>query len=492
MKKNDYEEEEEESQQNESLKNEETKKMLSSERMTDFNLKEIKDEEINKLALEQDLDDKTACSMKEGSIQGSVFSLSALALGIGAFSLPIRCSQLGCFWYSISIVLGAVAAYWTLSNLIQSARVVKGEEYSTSVRRIIGKIPAILIDIILMIYLFGIIIQFDVIIYSLIGRTYYEFFVDKNKYNEYDLFKQDKWDLYYIKFLIMFGLTILISPVCLLKNISKMRFVSMFGICSLIYSILVIVIETPWFFKYYLDNVYKENDPSTHANWFDISKGFTKDFNFFKGMAAVFFVYACHPGVFPVYKSLKNNTEKRINRVIMESCFLDLLIYLSVAVCGFLTSPISEEPLIIYRKKIFVNDIFMTIAKITLALDLYLCLPVYYNSFRTSFFMLAFNTDIIDNTKNFLVTFPILFLATFIAAIFEDILSYISILGGFFCSIICFFIPGALMVMTSKERWYSPKNFIKIFILGILCLIGFIAGALTVMDLIFKKDEKNK
>ena len=39
----------------------------------------------------------------------------------------------------------------------------------------------------------------------------------------------------------------------------------------------------------------------------------------------VFFVYACHPGVFPVYKSLKNNTEKRINRVIMESCFLDLL-----------------------------------------------------------------------------------------------------------------------------------------------------------------------
>ena len=282
MKKNDYEEEEEESQQNESLKNEETKKMLSSERMTDFNLKEIKDEEINKLALEQDLDDKTACSMKEGSIQGSVFSLSALALGIGAFSLPIRCSQLGCFWYSISIVLGAVAAYWTLSNLIQSARVVKGEEYSTSVRRIIGKIPAILIDIILMIYLFGIIIQFDVIIYSLIGRTYYEFFVDKNKYNEYDLFKQDKWDLYYIKFLIMFGLTILISPVCLLKNISKMRFVSMFGICSLIYSILVIVIETPWFFKYYLDNVYKENDPSTHDNWFDISKGFTKDFNFLK------------------------------------------------------------------------------------------------------------------------------------------------------------------------------------------------------------------
>ena len=288
----------------------------------------------------------------------------------------------------------------------------------------------------------------------------------------------------------MFGLIILISPICLLKDISKMRFVSTLGICALIYSILVIMIEAPWFYIYYLDNIYNENDPTTHANWFDISKGFTKELNFFKGIATVFFVYACHPGVFPVYKCLKNNTEKRINKVIMRSCFLNLIIYLSISVCGFLTEPISEEPLIIYRKKIFDNDIFMTIAKISLALDLYLCLPAYYNSFRTSFFMLVFNKDTIDNTRNFLLTYPVLFLATFIAAIFEDILSYISILGGFFCSIICFFIPGAFMLMTNKERWFYPKNIINLLVLGILCLIGFIAGILTVMDLIFKKDKK--
>jgi hypothetical protein len=67
-----------------------------------------------------------------------------------------------------------------------------------------------------------------------------------------------------------------------------MRFASMFGICALIYSILVVVIESPWFLKHYLDN-YKEDDPSTHANWFDITKGFTKELNFFTGVATVFF-----------------------------------------------------------------------------------------------------------------------------------------------------------------------------------------------------------
>lgn len=489
MKEEDFEENEEESQQNQSQQNEETKNMLSNERMTDFNLNEVKDDEISKLTSEHDLyEQEKTCSMKEGSIQGSVFTLSSMALGTGAFSLPIRCTQLGCFWYSILIILGAFAAYWTLSRLIQAARTVKGEEYSTSVRRVIGKIPAILIDIVLMIYLFGIIIQFDVIIYSLIGRTYYEFFVDKDKYNEFDLFKKDIWDLYYIKFPIMFGLTILLSPVCLLKDISKMRFVSMFGICALMYSILVIVFETPWFYKHYLDKVYKKDDPITHANWFDISKGFTKDLNFFKGIATVFFVFACHPGIFPVYKSLKNNTEKRINNVIMRSVGLNLIIYLSITICGFLTSPISKEPLIIFRKKIFDNDIFMTIAKISLALDLYLSIPANYNSFRASFFMLAFKTDVIDNKRNFLVTFPVLFLATFIGAIFEDILSYIAILGGFFCSIICFFIPGALVIMTSKEKYSSPNNIIKIIILGLMCIFGFIAGVLTVKSLIFEKD----
>ena len=474
-------EEEEEIQQNQKNKKEKTNEFLSNE----LDLNELKEEEINKLTKDEETDynEERTCSMKEGSIQGSVFTLSSMALGTGAFSLPIRCTQLGCLWYSVAIIFGAIAAYWTLSKLIKSAKAVKGEEYSTSVRRIIGKIPAILIDIALMIYLFGIIIQFNVIIYSLVGRTYYEFFGDLDKYSDFDLFKKDIWDLYYIKYPIMFGLTILITPFCLLKDISKMRFVSMFGVCALIYSILVIVIETPCFFIHYLRNDYKENDSSTHANWFDISKGFTSELNFFTGMATVFFVYACHPGVFPVYKSLRNNTEKRINKVIFRSVGLNLIIYLSIAICGFLTSPLSNEPLIIFRKKIFDNDIFMTIAKISLALDLYLCIPANYNSLRASFFLLIFKTDVIDNCRNFFITIPILFLSTFISAIFEDILSYISILGGFFCSIICFFIPGLLMILTSQKSFLSPKNLITIIILGTLSLIGFIAGVLTVKNL---------
>lgn len=332
---------------------------------------------------DENYEEKT-CSMSEGSIQGGVFALSSLALGTGAFSIPIRCTQLGLFWYLIFIVVGATAAYWTLTGLIKSARKVRGEDYSPSVKSIVGKCPAVFLDIVIIVYLFGVFIQYQVIIYSLIGRTYYELFEDKNKYNNFDQYENEVWDLAKLKYPIMFITTLLVSPLCLLKDISKMRFASMFGVCALIYCIIVVVIQTPWFYKDYLDH-YKEDDPSTHANWFDITKGFTKELNFFTGVATVFFTYSCHPGAFPVFKTLKNNTEKRINTVFFRSLLLDIIIYIFIAICGFMTAPTKPQSLIIYRESVFENDFFMTIAKIALAIDLFLSLPANYASYRCSF-----------------------------------------------------------------------------------------------------------
>jgi amino acid permease len=282
----------------------------------------------------------------------------------------------------------------------------------------------------------------------------------------------------------MFGLTLLIFPVCLLKDISKMRFASMFGICALIYSILVVVIESPWFFS--------KKDLS-EANWFNISNGFKIDdtniLEFFNAIATVFFIYSCHPGAFPVYKSLKFNFPKRINTVFLRSIILDLIIYLLVAICGFITNPKNPPDLIVYReaKNVFSNDIFMNIAKISLALDLYLSIPANYNSLRASFFLLFFKTDKIDNGRNLLVTLPILLVGTFIGVVFNDILSYISLLGGFCSSAICLLIPCFLMVRTSKQEIFSPRNIFRIVVLGALCFIGFTAGILTIIGMIVKK-----
>ena len=422
-------------------------------------------------------------SMKEGSILGGVFALSSIALGNGAFSIPIGCTQLGCVWYIFLLFIGAISSYWTLKGLIKSSRKVKGLDYSPTVNHIIGKCASILIDIVIIIYIYGNIVQYMIIIYSLIGRTYFELFIGNKNYKNFEEYEKEVWDNAYLKYPIMFGYTLIIFPICLLKYISKMRFVSMFGICAYIYSILVIVIESPWFLIHYLNN-YKKDDPNTHANWFDITKSFNKDLTFFDGFATVFFTFTCHPGAFPVFKTLKNNNEKRINSCFLRSIILDLIIYILVAICGFITAPLNPKSLIIYRESIFENDIFMTIAKIALALDLYLSIPANYASYRCSFFMMFFKTDKIDNFNNILVAFLTLFSSTLVGALYKNILTYISLLGGFCSSIICFLIPGILMIKTSNKNLNDPNNILIILIIFSLTVIGFMAGLQSIRDII--------
>ena len=243
---------------------------------------------ISEDKLEEEKFEEKSCSMKEGSLLGGIFALSSIALGPGAYSLPIRCTQLGLVWFIVFIIIAAFVTYWSMSGLIKAARKVRGEDYSPSVKALVGKPFAILIDVTIILYLIGVFIQYQVIIYSLIGRTIYEFFGDKKLYENFDIYEEKVWDSAILKYPIMFGIITLVMPLCLLKNISKMRFASLFGICAYIYCISVIVIQSPWFLKHYLDN-YKKDDPSTHANWYNLGNGFTKELYFFTGLATVFF-----------------------------------------------------------------------------------------------------------------------------------------------------------------------------------------------------------
>ena len=433
----------------------------------------------DKLEEEEKFEEKT-CSFKEGSLLGGIFSLSSIALGPGAFSLPIRCTQLGLFWFIVFIIIAAFVTYWSMSGLIKAARKVNGEDYSPSVKALIGKPFAIMIDATIILYLIGVFIQYQVIIYSLIGRTVYEFFGDKNSYENFDIYEEKVWDAAVLKYPIMFGIILLVMPLCLLKNISKMRFASLFGICAYIYCILVIVIQSPWFLRHYLDN-YKKDDPDTHANWFNLANGFTKDLYFFTGIATVFFAYECHTGAFPVYKNLKNHTEERINKLYFRSLCLDIAVYILISICGFITAPLNPQSLVIFRENVvFKNDIFMSIAKIALACNLFLSLPANYAGYRCSFFIFFFGTDEIDNKRNFIVTVCSLLVSTLVGAVYKNILNYISFLGGFCCSIINFLIPGAMIIRASGEKLSSPKNIVTFIAFATLTTLGFLGGIQTI------------
>lgn len=101
--------------------------------------------------------------MEAGSVRGSIFAMSSLALGTGCLALPVRFSQMSLLSAVIMILIGSAAAYWSLTIMLLSALKAKTYDYSRLVKETLGAGLAKALDIIILIYIFGILIAYQVI-----------------------------------------------------------------------------------------------------------------------------------------------------------------------------------------------------------------------------------------------------------------------------------------------------------------------------------------
>ena len=423
--------------------------------------------------------------MQYGSLRGSIFGLSSMCLEAGALVLAIRCKQFGLVNFLLALALGGLCAYWTLCMMIKAGRTTQERDYSKVVKTILGEKAGIYVDCNITIYLLGAVISFQVIIYQIIGAIYYDIrkIVNKDyikKYETFEKFKEELWrkDLK-IKFPVMIGVATLVFPLCLLKDVSKMRFASLIGVLALIYSIIVIIIESIFFF------IQNNWDLKSQMNWFNITKAFSLDdgIPFFGGIATVFYIYSCHAGAFPVFKTLKNNTTRRIKKVFRRSILLDIIVYTCVAAASFLTCPIDPPELILYRENLkgFDPDYFIIIAKVGIIFNLFFSTPANYAGLRISLFELLFGNSNITTMKNIIVTLVIFSIVVLTGALYDEILEYIELLGGFCSVIYCFFIPGLIYVKSNNMPKTAITNILTFSVLVVLLIIGYTSGILTIL-----------
>lgn len=191
------------------------------------------------------------------------------------------------------------------------------------------------------------------------------------------------WNNYEWRFSVMYGVVIFVLlPLSLMNNISKLRFFSIFAVSSLFFMMLIIVFQTPSYYNHW-KKLYKNKDVPIYNFW-DISSGFTSELFFFKGTATVFYSFACHVGALPVMKTLKNNYNRRIQKVIQRSVLIDVILYMIIGICGYITCPINTPDLIIERPKIGDSDHLMTFGRLFFLYTLLFKMPVCYMSMRIS------------------------------------------------------------------------------------------------------------
>jgi len=423
--------------------------------------------------------------MEYGTVRGGVFALSSICLEAGAMVLGIRCAQFGLVNFLIIIILGGLLAYWCLVMMIKAGKNIEEQTYSKVVKTILGKKVGIFMDTIITIDLFGELISFQVIIYQTLGAVVYDIMkmtgsLDVTKYKSFVEYKKKRWqEAAYLKFPIMFGLAALVYPLCLLKDISKMRIPSLIGVLALIYSMLVVIFES----IFYMINVNK--DKVGEMNWIDITKSFDvpDGIPFFGGIATVFYLYSCHAGAYPVYKTLENRTERKIKKIFFRSILLDIIAYILIATASFITAPIDSPDLILYRENLpgFDPDYFMLVAKIGLIFNTFFSTPANYEVFRLSFFELIWGNSHITDKKNIIVTAIVLISVTAIGAVYDRILEYFELIGGFCTVIYCILIPGLIYAKNSDIPKTKLKKYGIIITMFFLVLIGYTSGILTLL-----------
>ena len=422
---------------------------------------------------------RTCGPMGPGSMRGCIFNLCILSLGTGSLALPQKIGYMSLLVSPIVIFVSGAINYWTLTILGDVARKHKIRKYEEVVSKLFNEKLSHFLGIVMVLNQSGMIILYQVIMYKLLGGVINEFF-SLGYANVEEFVAQSFWSQKKIKFLVCYLITItILFPLCRLKTISKMRYASTFGIISLFLLIFIVLIECPFFYKH---NVTEGNQK---INLMNIRPGFGKDLQFLQSISTIIYAFACHVGVFPVLNSLHNPTRKRVQKVFRRATMLDIVCYLIIGISGYLSQPEHTPDLIVERDKIFKNDFLMTIGQMLFIFTLIAKICANYNGLRTTL-LIQMDYDPIEypNNVNFIMTVISLSITTFIAAIFQKISDYISLIGSFCSVFIAIVMPGMIYIKDNGKKLTNLNNILAIIFVVIVSGFGLITSWSTINSII--------
>lgn len=138
---------------------EDTSKQASTDNFQNTFKDEIKEEEI----ISRSRFNRLFGPLDPGSIRGSIFNMIILSLGSGCLSLPKYVGQVSLLMAIFLVIIIGVLVWWTLSLLSIACYIKKNYVYSRLVKETYGKYLARFFDLIVILYVFGILILYQVI-----------------------------------------------------------------------------------------------------------------------------------------------------------------------------------------------------------------------------------------------------------------------------------------------------------------------------------------
>jgi len=302
--------------------------------------------------------DRTFSKMEPGSVRGSIFTLASSAIGAGLLALPLVLHQSGLILGVVLIIVACLLATLSIYIMIACGDAMGIKEYGPLTTIVLGKRWGDVLELVLVLYCFGACVAYMVVIEQCAQSIFDALGVT-------GVFSDDRVIVAIITAAIVF-------PLSLLRNLSSLRFASIFSVFSMIYVCFAIFGRS-----------------LTLAT----SKNITlirMDMNFFTSATICIFAFTAHVNLFPIYKELRavanQATTKRMQKVAIRSALVETGLYLLIGVAGYLSYPTSTNGNVLQNY----NDTDPTIivGRVAVTATMSVALPLCFNPARSNLYSL--------------------------------------------------------------------------------------------------------
>jgi len=387
--------------------------------------------------------------------------MTSITFGTGCLSFPAAIKSSGPIVGFFIFCLVLAQNYWTLTLLLKAAKKLELYDYNDIIVRTIGNKFRIFYDINNILLVLGTIMSYQYTI-SVFSTELAKDFFNYTPEGTRSYFK-----------LIQMGICMVFIqiPLSLLRDMSRLQYASIIGVFTLLYVIVVVAFEMPFYLTNYIDEG-KEIIISPKLGW-----GVLDTFAIFS------FGFSCHNGIFPIYQELKDPSVRRSNKVLNRSFILEVVLYLMIGYAGFFSLFYDVPDVFIRRKDLpGFNDYFIKLAKILLIICLHCVMAIQHNIMRLSFKFMFFNNQTIPFRIDACITIFSYLVSNSLTFFINDITTIFNFIGGISNIVITTFNPILIDIFSSDLPLSHCSNVIKFILCFITSLIGVSTTVKSIID----------
>ena len=410
---------------------------------------------------------------REGSLRGTILTWVRMTLGIGIFSLPFYVSKLGALTGALFILLAAFLNFFTFHIIFDIAQKTNKKTYISIVRNTLGFTMYKISRITLLLDYISTMLLYTVAGYNFLENILFNFDIlkDSDLSNKEQLkFKEYSPKMIMIRSIFFTVIYLVSIPNLLNKKMESMRSITLGFLLLLIILLLTVLIQLPFFFKYYNEKNELE------IEWFFKNPSI----NWITCYFSIMFSFNLQIYALDIKQELLYPSKKRLNKINKYSHLFEAILCTIVGITGYICLGDNYiTSLFILRKPLDPNspiEIVIRILIILFFIFIIISLPIFNPSVR-NYLGDFFHVKVDRYFKSFsLIPFLCVCILSAFLPFITDIL---DVFGLTFFNYDAYIVP--LMMKISYMRFKKESNG-KIFFYVLLLLIIVVLSGLGLFN----------